>query len=361
MKMEKLKSVQGNTGTAAWLNTLQGARFPFALLVWLSHLEVPPFGARFDFGGECAVSFFFVLSGFLLSHAYGRRVTEGKFATRTFVFRHLCKLYPLHLLLFAAVLALDTVSGRGWRPAQLAANLLLVQTWIPSGSFTFVVNGVSWYLCDIFFFYLVFGWLYRVLSRVSPRAVAGVGAVWVSLYLFAAGRVPDDLVNALLYVNPLLRLPDFACGILVFRLWKSARAAKALCHIPSPLLGILPIVTVALAFAVYGLAPHWLGCQLLLLPASALCVLSLALAESRRSAAVDVWRGKALSRLGGLSFEFFMCHTLVFRLVRCVLAPDGGCLSALSYAAVSLALSVALAWLLSRFFVRPLYRHAVSG
>ena len=48
------------------IKTLQSLRFFFIMLVVLSHY----IGTSFDFGGECGVSFFFVLSGFVLSLAY---------------------------------------------------------------------------------------------------------------------------------------------------------------------------------------------------------------------------------------------------------------------------------------------------
>ncbi len=410
-----MESGRNNTYAASlregrgWIAALQSARFPFALLVWLSHLEVPSLSAPFDFGGECAVSFFFVLSGFLLARAYGGRVADGGFSTRGFLFRHFCKLYPLHLLLFAAVLALDTADGRVWSPVQLAANLLLVQTWLPSGSFTFIVNGVSWYLCDIFFFYLAFALLYRVAARLSLRQSVAAFALYAVVYAALVWRMPEQWVNPVLYVNPLLRLPDFAAGIVLFRLCVSPRAGSFAQRCPVCVLRALPVALVFAAWWLYGLLPHSVGCQLLLLPFSAAVVGLLFLADGRKLSAdncrlsadtrkysadtrkfsadtrkfsadtrkfsVDARKFSVGTRrfsvdtckflvdgflhsraglwLGGVSFEFYMCHPLVFRLVRRVFAPDGTFAADVLYAALSLLLSVALAWALARFFVQP--------
>lgn len=352
----KKTSAPASRGAGGWIATLQSARFPFALLVWLSHLDVPSLPGSFDFGGECAVSFFFVLSGFLLARAYGGRVAEGSFSTRRFLFRHLCKLYPLHLLLFAAVLALDTADGRVWSPAQLAANLLLVQTWLPSGSFTFVVNGVSWYLCDIFFFYLAFACVYRVLSRLRLRSFFALAALYAVAYAALFARLPEEWVNPLLYVNPLLRLPDFAAGIVLCRLWQSPVARRFVsCRalFSTWLLRLAPVLLVVAAYALYTVTPHALSCQLILLPFSVLVILALACADGRGTAEKDLLHTPLALWLGGISFEFFMCHPLVFRLVHLFAAPLGTFASDALYAAVSLSLSVLLAWLLSRFFVSP--------
>ncbi len=352
----KKTAAPASRGAGGWIATLQSARFPFALLVWLSHLDVPSLQGSFDFGGECAVSFFFVLSGFLLARAYGGRVVEGAFSTRRFLFRHLCKLYPLHLLLFAAVLALDTADGRVWSLAQLAANLLLVQTWLPSGSFTFVVNGVSWYLCDIFFFYFAFACAYRVLAKLRLRTLFALAALYAVAYAVLFARLPEEWVNPLLYVNPVLRLPDFAAGIVLFRLWQSPAARRAVAGCPLSrtwLLRLAPVLLVVAAYALYTVMPHSLSCQLMLLPFSALVILALACADGRGSAEKDFLHTPLALWLGGISFEFFMCHPLVFRLVRLFAASEGTPFSDTLYAAVSLSLSVLLAWLLSRFFVSP--------
>ena len=58
------------------IRTLQSLRLIFILLVLFSHLswgDVPPL----RFGGECGVSFFFMLSGFVLSIGYGAKIEEG--------------------------------------------------------------------------------------------------------------------------------------------------------------------------------------------------------------------------------------------------------------------------------------------
>ena len=59
------------------IRTLQSLRFFFIMLVVLSHY----IGSSFDFGGECGVSFFFILSGFVLSLAYSGKIADGTFIT----------------------------------------------------------------------------------------------------------------------------------------------------------------------------------------------------------------------------------------------------------------------------------------
>lgn len=153
--MQETTLRQDNTNR---IRTLQAARFLFILLIYLSHSVEPLAHSSFDFGGEGGVAFFFVLSGFVLSYGYGPRVSRGEFDGKRFFWKHFWHLYPLHLLFFSATVALDNRLGVSYDALQIATSLLLVQTWIPSDHTLFVANGVSWFLCDTLFCYIVFAW-----------------------------------------------------------------------------------------------------------------------------------------------------------------------------------------------------------
>ena len=122
------------------------------MLIVFSHI----IGKSFDYGGECGVSFFFMLSGFVLSLAYGDGVRVGQFSTRRFFLRQLSKFYPLHLLMLVVFVVLDARLGIIYDWQHLLPSVLLLQSWIPDEAYYFVANGSSWFLCDVLFFYLLF-------------------------------------------------------------------------------------------------------------------------------------------------------------------------------------------------------------
>lgn len=64
------------------IRSLQGARFLFVVLIYMSHCVTDNIVEPFDFGGDIGVSFFFILSGFVLSLGYGPRVSRGDFSTK---------------------------------------------------------------------------------------------------------------------------------------------------------------------------------------------------------------------------------------------------------------------------------------
>src|SRR5207253_5787187 len=78
--------------------------------------------ALFSKAGGTGVSFFFVLSGFVL--AWSARPTDTR---RAFWRRRAAKIYPNHLVTALLAIALFQVTD----PLRITANLTLTQVWFP--------------------------------------------------------------------------------------------------------------------------------------------------------------------------------------------------------------------------------------
>lgn len=199
--------------------TLQSLRFVFVVLIFLSHFAYKDIQAL-DAGGDCGVAFFFILSGFGCSLGYGSRLRDGSFRYGQFLWRRIRKCYPLHLLCLAAFLLISHAAIDG----KVLLNALLLQSWVPDVDWYFSCNSVAWFLSSLLFCYVVFPWAYRWLS---PALTAIVVAACVAVYLLT----PYDRVNAILYVNPLVRFVDFYLGMLLARCygrWQSPPWAELL-------------------------------------------------------------------------------------------------------------------------------------
>jgi peptidoglycan/LPS O-acetylase OafA/YrhL len=144
--------------------------------------------------GYLWVEFFFVLSGFILTHVYGARVAEllTRRGYTSFLRTRLIRLYPLHLfvlLVLAAMLigarALAHAGGyvsyydAAYHPDMslkgLVLSLLLVHAWNSLNTLTW--NGASWFVSVEFALCLLFpafAWLAK-------------GKAWRGLALVAAG------------------------------------------------------------------------------------------------------------------------------------------------------------------------------
>lgn len=92
------------------IETLQGCRIIFMFLIFMSHFTWMN-SEEFCFGGDCGVSFFFMLSGFVLCHAHGKEVTDSRFGHKRFILRQLSKIYPLHIATLLATI-LNRNKGR---------------------------------------------------------------------------------------------------------------------------------------------------------------------------------------------------------------------------------------------------------
>lgn len=107
--------------------------------------------------GYLWVDFFFVLSGFVLTHAYGGSI-QGLRDVPSFLARRLGRIYPLHLAVLAALVLVELGRVDGFTApdgvSTLIESLFLVQAFDPEGYVSW--NMVSWSLSIEFYAYVAF-------------------------------------------------------------------------------------------------------------------------------------------------------------------------------------------------------------
>lgn len=340
------------------LPSLTGLRWTAALMVFLYHVHIVEyFGGRaqdaitFAFGaGNSGVSFFFVLSGFVLAWSSATAPTGRRILT--FYRRRFARVYPLHLITagFALVMAVAFApdTAQGLRP--LAANLALVQSWVLEIPYFQGLNPVSWSLACEAFFYLCFPLLLWPLRRLGPRSawvVAGLALATVVAIptVWDLSGVPDGTVWARDFF-PLVRLPEFVLGIAVAELVRSGRWRG-------------PGLTASLALAMGG---YFLNYQADYAFRSVACTivgftcLIAAAAQADLKGEPSPWRGRLSVKLGEVSFAFYMVHILVIRTGEHLFGGhpklplwDGGLL----VLAAAFSVSLALAWALHTWVEVP--------
>ncbi|MEU6062806.1 acyltransferase [Streptomyces sp. NPDC047097] len=305
----------------ARLASLTGLRFLAAAAVFAFHASFEGLfsdagvqsavGQLFSKAGWAGVSFFFVLSGFVL--AWSARPGERP---ARFLVRRLARIYPSHLVTALAALALIIVTGGALTAGEVVPNLLLLHSWFPRLEIFISGNPVSWSLSCELLFYLAFPLLWRGLSRIRPRRLwwwaggvtAAVALMPLVAQLLPAGpplTMPDGSTGLwqywFVYVLPPVRALEFVLGVLLARLvreglWKGP--------------GLAP--SAALTAAGYLLAtqvPYLYG-----LVAATLVPLALLIAAA---ATADVTgrggplAGRTMVWLGETSFAFYLVHRLV--------------------------------------------------
>lgn len=354
------------------LDSLTGARFVAAGLVFLCHIAT---GGLFAAGSSAAdglmtatktagtigVSFFFVLSGFVLTWSARPGETYGGVLRRRLV-----KIFPNHVVTFALAMAVYAAATTPSGTAVL--NLLLLQSWSSDPAVFLSVNGASWSLSCELFFYALFPVLLPLVGRIRAARLwwwaAGVAAAVMLLPLAAGSLLPSspafpqvgswlDGVSIqglwFVYVFPLTRLLEFVLGMLMARVVLSGRWINL-----SPVRAAL---LTALAYVVGIYTPMLFTVAAVTVVPLALFIAALANADAggRRTALA----GPVMRRLGEASFAFYLVHGIVLAYAGEQVAGTGRPLTTLESVLVSLlalAVSLGLALALYHWIETPVMR-----
>lgn len=209
------------------LDQLTSLRFFAAFLIVIHH-SVDLFGIKnigINFGQ--GVSFFFVLSGFILTYVYPK--LETWLEIKRFWRARVARVWPAYLVSFCLGFWLLHYQ---WVNEIALANLLMVQAWLPLSSYYFSYNAVAWSVSTEFFFYLVFPILIYKWNKSWLLKLIFSGGILISLIVFSnLLKLPDygsPLVGSngllvtshgLLYINPLSRIFEFIFGMCVAHAW----------------------------------------------------------------------------------------------------------------------------------------------
>ncbi len=228
--------------TGSRLDSLTSLRFFAAAMIVIhhAHLAFPWIGDVHIFSQ--AVSFFFVLSGFVLTYAHPQLRTLADI--RLFLVARIARIFPAHiaamfigLVLVPAIFLPQIASSSG---AILIAQLFLVQSWIPSREYFFALNPVSWSISTEMFFYCCFPLFIRSWTR-SWRYD------WIGKLLLCSGltvtmiAVASTIPAAMDYcttISPITRLFEFVLGMFVAQLWIRYRSQVQLSSISATLIEV---------------------------------------------------------------------------------------------------------------------------
>ncbi|APT92591.1 acyltransferase [Corynebacterium phocae] len=400
------------------LPSLTGARWWAAMAVFLLHalifLAVYPFQRSELFAtihsfvpmqlGSAGVTFFFVLSGFLIY--WSNSSVRGAGDILYYCRRRFTKIYPMHwvaLILFVAASATVTREGAGlnvdfamdfsrlelWLP-----NALLIHTWNPNWALLGGLNVPSWSLGAEMLFYLSFPFLVPLVNRlrgrghwaafwglfalllgvaltvhlvfaggwetenafvarlwemdVSPVAEPHADPVW-----FAQESIPVHMAYFFSYYFPLSRLAEFFLGCVMAKMVSEGIFRNT--NLAAPMVGL------ALSFAATWFVPVALKMAVVMLVPMCLIVGTLAVRD------LEGLSGRIASPravlLGNISFAFYMVqYPVMVALQRYVIAGhQWGFVGWLCCAVAAFILSVILAWLMFTFIDDPLMKATSRG
>lgn len=273
--------------------------------------------------GFVGVTFFFVLSGFILAINY----PVERLRARSFLVARFARIYPLYLLGIALVAPLyfdavvesaSVVDAILETILQSLLSAFLLQAWFPGRAA--LLNPAGWSLSAEAFFYLAFvpvllwsasrAFLNRTLLSATAMWLAGLGgiAIWMLLHpglLPVPGLGPEQTWSTnLVSFHPVLRIPEFLIGV-----------ALGLWHAKGGAIARPGLVATACLLLLAGLVLSWPDSLLpflhntLAAPLFGLLVVALAQCGGR---VVYLLESPRLVLLGEASYALYILHIPVF-------------------------------------------------
>jgi len=268
--------------------------------------------------GVMGVSFFFVLSGFILTYNYSD-LFRGDVSVsdyKRFVWDRLARISPVHLLAMVLVMPVAFLSPNlplDWRAVPV--HLLLLQCWWPSLTSAFMdyLNVPSWSISCEWFFYVLAPMTIWLVIADRRRWVPVIGVLCYACglgWLLWHSQSDSARLHFVSWFAP-SRFVEFLAGVLLARMVLASSSYK-----PAAVSGVLQAIGILLIVAgamyrQYAAWPLWGG--LLYVPGSAFLILGLAYG---RGIFVTHLSRPWLNRLGVASFSLYMIHAPLIRAVK---------------------------------------------
>lgn len=357
-----------------------------ALLVVVHHFNVvllPRFGdqiarhTHFFENGYLAVDFFFILSGFILTHIYANNFASGvrlrEYAN--FLASRFARIYPLHIVMLMAFLVLELANLWAFRHGM---NFGFEDTTNPAAPFTgsrsliffikniFLVHSLTissmatswnhpaWSIGTDWVAYLFApGLIYAILRTHGQRkingAVLALTAFGCMVALFAMSKFSPLQLDLAGFLGLGRCLAEFTLGSLAYTLFERRKVARVFSE-ENLLVGVLVLL---------GLVMHFNLHDILAIPLLTALILS---AASAKGAITRALNSRPLQWLGETSYALYMVHIFVSTLATGIWghifrSPFGANFSVqeeIVGMVTCTLVSLGLAWLAHRLVEKPL-------
>ncbi|MFE6995306.1 acyltransferase family protein [Microbacterium sp. NPDC057659] len=349
----------------ARLDSLTGLRWWAAFAVFFFHLRnlmpMPGILGPIAQYGYLGVTFFFVLSGFVLTWSWRPSVGIG-----TFYWRRIARIFPLHLTALALAIpvfySLTPDPAHPWENpfdgGVLLLNVFLLQGWSRDLNVLFSGNPAAWTLTAELFFYALHPFIMKPLRRLQAR-----GALWVALGVLlisvlvrvAIIAAPTGWLAGLPW--PVLRLNEFVIGMSLAWAIRSGWRPRFRAWLPVGGM-VLYLGTLSLLERI----PDSQGAHDLLASGTSetmtvlFALLICAFAANDIAGRSRLMRARPLLALGEWSYAFYLVHATLIYAARDLVGYQTFGKKGIAISLLVLAASIALSWLLHIGIERPAER-----
>jgi peptidoglycan/LPS O-acetylase OafA/YrhL len=252
--------------------------------------------------GYLATDFFLILSGYVLSRAYGGAVSKGGVGSGAFFAKRWVRVWPAHVIILAGFVTLYLVASlvhiQPRRPeaflwSDLPTQIFLLQAFgVPGGAGW---NLPTWTLSSLLICYGLFPAIWKAQARLKS-AVSVLGCAICVVFaaaILAKVALGVTINGAALHYGLIRTFPMFLLGVAIARLAIDGSVPQKL----STALGVVGFVVFVASEAVSG--SH----DLISLAGIAAMVFAIAATPIRRSS-------KLIAYGAEMSFSIYIVHTL---------------------------------------------------
>ncbi len=242
------------------LNQLTFTRFiaAVAIVVFHSQCAIWPFNLPFlnhvFSKANVGVSYFFILSGFVMIIAYGQNKDDRIDKFRYYINR-VARIYPVYLFALMIIIAMTLFERMKIPVKDLLLQIFVIQAWVPGSNST--LNFPGWSLSVEALFYAVFPLLFNSFYKKTSlkSTVIFVVILWLTTqivlnYLLFSPlyKGPLSRSHEALFYFPLMHINEFmignVTGFIYFRLIKKTA------DLDLPIIALFGIMVTLLSFNV---------------------------------------------------------------------------------------------------------------
>ena len=316
-------------------------RYVAAFCVALVHYQyyfAEPF--QTDILAWSGLSFFFMLSGFVLAYRY-QELPRSQI--RIFYARRLIRIYPLYAVAVVSGFLVSyygyqslgndffTQSGRPWIltgnlphhvydylwEESLWKHLLFLQLWSENDHAKYLINAPLWSIANEMFFYLCFPLLIPIIKylRSIPTCLLAIFlAIGIQHALFQV-KLPTESrewfeISASVYTSPILRVWEFVIGILLYQTYMLSRTRVS--NASRYFLLAMALLAYAFTYVTHVNVSYEYILYLYMVPSIALLLFALALLDYQPAEIP----AKLMFQMGGASYVLYCMHMVVFEVLR---------------------------------------------
>lgn len=261
------------------------------------------------------VSYFFVLSGFVMVIAYrNRNVSIGEFYKN-----RIARIYPLYFFALLFLALFTKITGGNFYFGEFLISTLGIQSWLPN--YPLSMNSPGWSISVEFFFYAVFPFLAKLIYKKNDKTYFFlVFLFWATtqvVFNFYLKENPDSFFvkSHLIYYFPLLHLNQFLIGTATGMLFLKKKETMA---IKKPAVIILLLLTVLMLLLLFPLTWDYHNGLLSVLFAPLIFMLSL-----DKGAVSQLFCRKPFVFLGEVSYGIYILQLPVYHLYKMVSESAG--------------------------------------